>query len=617
MEHVDAPPGEIHKPHNYEFADATARAVDSGYAASDVGKLALQLSDHTYWSVKSVGPLVWEQMGGYTHPASHPPSIITQDATNRFVTDAEKTAWNAKQPAGSYADATHDHAGVYDPAGSAAAAQGASTPIAHATDTANPHAVTKTQVGLGNVDDTSDADKPVSTAQATAIGLKIDTAAKDASGGVPGLTLFKLNLRNALNTLTSWFTTAATAPRTWTMPDKDGTVALLSDVASTVVGGASIFYLDTTASLADNFTLSVSPSSFAEIVNSKTVLVATSPVFMERFVSGALGRTSIPAGTWEFNTFAATDSDTGTNEIKFRINRRTAITGVTGTFTGAGPTRTFTATGGTPFVAGDANASSMLASLIETPTQTAWISGYTSSTEVTVTLTDAGFVNVSNVELSAIYYLLFSDTTGDITGATPTVYNSISVQPEFTGFSETDRLAVAYFASSDSDVGTDTMRLYYGGTQNFSHFHTPISTKHNDFDGLNDGDYKHLTAAEKTAMARIDTSQTFTGAQIGSVTALTSSAASMAINLALGNHFTHTTSENTTLAAPSNPVAGQSGVIVITQGAAARLMAYNTFWKFPGGTIPTLTETIGAVDVLAYYVESGSRATCQLLKDVK
>ena len=32
----------------------------------------------------------------YTHPAAHPPSIITQDASNRFVTDNEKSAWNAK-----------------------------------------------------------------------------------------------------------------------------------------------------------------------------------------------------------------------------------------------------------------------------------------------------------------------------------------------------------------------------------------------------------------------------------------------------------------------------------------------------------------------------------------
>lgn len=39
----------------------------------------------------------------------------------------------------------------------------------HIAHKSNPHTVTKTQVGLGNVNNTSDADKPVSTAQATAI----------------------------------------------------------------------------------------------------------------------------------------------------------------------------------------------------------------------------------------------------------------------------------------------------------------------------------------------------------------------------------------------------------------------------------------------------------------
>ncbi len=32
----------------------------------------------------------------YTHPANHPASVITQDANNRFVSDAEKATWNAK-----------------------------------------------------------------------------------------------------------------------------------------------------------------------------------------------------------------------------------------------------------------------------------------------------------------------------------------------------------------------------------------------------------------------------------------------------------------------------------------------------------------------------------------
>ena len=40
----------------------------------------------------------------------------------------------------------------------------------------NPHSVTKTQVGLGNVDNTSDANKPVSTATQTALDLKYDAS---------------------------------------------------------------------------------------------------------------------------------------------------------------------------------------------------------------------------------------------------------------------------------------------------------------------------------------------------------------------------------------------------------------------------------------------------------
>ena len=46
---------------------------------------------------------------------------------------------------------------------------------AHKQNTNNPHNVTKAQVGLGDVDNTSDADKPVSNAQATAINNAVST----------------------------------------------------------------------------------------------------------------------------------------------------------------------------------------------------------------------------------------------------------------------------------------------------------------------------------------------------------------------------------------------------------------------------------------------------------
>lgn len=51
---------------------------------------------------------------------------------------------------------------------------GNKAPLSHVTDTNNPHGTTKAQVGLGNVDNTSDANKPISTAVQTALNAKLD-----------------------------------------------------------------------------------------------------------------------------------------------------------------------------------------------------------------------------------------------------------------------------------------------------------------------------------------------------------------------------------------------------------------------------------------------------------
>lgn len=45
---------------------------------------------------------------------------------------------------------------------------------AHLRDSSNPHRVTKTQIGLGNVDNTSDLNKPISTATQTELNKKLD-----------------------------------------------------------------------------------------------------------------------------------------------------------------------------------------------------------------------------------------------------------------------------------------------------------------------------------------------------------------------------------------------------------------------------------------------------------
>lgn len=59
--------------------------------------------------------------------------------------------------------------------------------IEHLANKSNPHGVTKSQVGLGNVNNTSDADKPVSTAQQAALDKKLDKALKGTAGGLAEL----------------------------------------------------------------------------------------------------------------------------------------------------------------------------------------------------------------------------------------------------------------------------------------------------------------------------------------------------------------------------------------------------------------------------------------------
>ena len=59
-----------------------------------------QLSTEDYTSAeKAKLASVENGANAYIHPAKHPASIITQDENNRFVTDAEKAAWNTKQAA--------------------------------------------------------------------------------------------------------------------------------------------------------------------------------------------------------------------------------------------------------------------------------------------------------------------------------------------------------------------------------------------------------------------------------------------------------------------------------------------------------------------------------------
>ena len=63
IEHDVIPLGEIHIPHNWEYADAAARTGATGFVAADVGKWAKQLDNGTFWELTATTP-TWAQRTG-------------------------------------------------------------------------------------------------------------------------------------------------------------------------------------------------------------------------------------------------------------------------------------------------------------------------------------------------------------------------------------------------------------------------------------------------------------------------------------------------------------------------------------------------------------------------
>ena len=80
----------------------------------------------------------------------------------------------------------------------------------HLTDTNNPHAVTKTQIGLGNVDNTSDVNKPISTATQAALDAKQNTLA-NSDGLIEGTTNLYFTPARVLVTVIAGLSTATNA----------------------------------------------------------------------------------------------------------------------------------------------------------------------------------------------------------------------------------------------------------------------------------------------------------------------------------------------------------------------------------------------------------------------
>lgn len=87
--------------------------------------------------------------------------------------------------------------------------------------------------------------------------------------------------------------------------------------------------------------------------------------------------------------------------------------------------------------------------------------------------------------------------------------------------------------------------------------------------------------------------------------AVASSAVSL--DFSTGNNFTTILNGNVSIANPTTPQPGQSGIIYIRQdGTGSRTMSFNSNWDFVGGTAPTLSTAASAVDALIYNVQTST-----------
>ena len=112
-----------------------------------------------------------------------------------------------------------------------------------------------------------------------------------------------------------------------------------------------------------------------------------------------------------------------------------------------------------------------------------------------------------------------------------------------------------------------------------------------------------------------DTAGVFTKTQSITPVALTSSANHIATTAGNSNIFTHTMTEDTTLDAPSGLVAGTTYIWAFTQHAsAAKTLAFNAVFLFPGGADGVISTAASAKDILSCVCVDGTNLMCTYSK---
>jgi hypothetical protein len=109
------------------------------------------------------------------------------------------------------------------------------------------------------------------------------------------------------------------------------------------------------------------------------------------------------------------------------------------------------------------------------------------------------------------------------------------------------------------------------------------------------------SATVGTRVAVLNTAQQYSRAHNFAATALTITGGTVPWNLAENQVATLTVTTNSTMNTPTNPQAGCTYVLIVTQGTGGNnTLSFSTAYKFTGGVAPVLSTGSAQVDVLSF-----------------
>ena len=304
-------PGEIGyeiDTNKFKIGDGVSHWVDLNYFADEVA-LGGNIDDYIPLTQRGTAGGVATLNGDGVIPSEQIPSLVgldteIADAVSLAVNNLVDSAPGALNTLNELAAAIGDDANYASTVTNALALK---APINNPTFTGTVAGVTKAHVGLENVDNSSDADKPVSTATQTALDLKAPLESPTFTGTVSGVTKAHVGLSDVDNTSDA-DKPVSNATATALNLKQDASTAAASAVESVFNKLADGTGIDITQ---DPTTKVITVAVDSTIATEGYVDTAVTGLATETYVDTAIGNIdALPSQTGNAGEFLTTDGTT-------------------------------------------------------------------------------------------------------------------------------------------------------------------------------------------------------------------------------------------------------------------------------------------------------------------